>query len=507
MNSRRLIFLAGLFSILFFLLEAKLFYLQIVKGQELAVQAIQYRTELFPYEDYPRGDIVDRWGRSLTDRGERPVVVVFPGMIEDREKTAEKLEEILAIPSAFLMRRMSEIEREKSAQPFVLKVNVDSQMVRELQNYPIPGVYLLPMITRYGPRSVAVHVIGYVGSQKQKKQTEGSEDVGIETIYEDVLNRGSHRYYWRALVDARGRLIPGLGFKKIASSEDHVPRNRVVLTIDREIQEIVERAIDSWVKKGAVVVLDVASGDVLAMASRPAFHQNWLDNGCQPEPGSFVNRALEPYHPGAILKLVVAARALEEQVNGWQLIGYPQTKPFRAGAKVAIKGSLGQEEFLLSPLQAANLLRTVARGGLYSPPRLVLEIQNGSGEVTKFFALPPSQRVMSSGTADQLQLILKPVFLSQSKFQDRQGNYYAAGVSGRNTYITVPSEAANGTVLPQTVIPDWFVGYAPLENPRYAVAVLVEEEKFDGYMAEQLFRYILKEILEKESVRAEAGNP
>ena len=83
------------------------------------------------------------------------------------------------------------------------------------------------------------------------------------------------------------------------------------MTIDRDIQRIVERSAERYLTKGAVVVMDPADGDVLAMASFPTFQPEQVASLLEDEDGALLNRALAAYNCGSVFKLVSAAAALE----------------------------------------------------------------------------------------------------------------------------------------------------------------------------------------------------
>jgi peptidoglycan glycosyltransferase/penicillin-binding protein 2 len=95
---------------------------------------------------------------------------------------------------------------------------------------------------------------------------------------------------------------------------DNSGPSHVVLSIDSRVQKIVENVMDQQVDKGAVVVLRPGTGEILAMASRPAFDANNLGEYLGRATAPLLNRAVAAYQPGSVFKLAVAAAALEEQV-------------------------------------------------------------------------------------------------------------------------------------------------------------------------------------------------
>ena len=137
---------------------------------------------------------------------------------------------------------------------------------------------------------IAAHVTGYINSA----DNEGVS--GIEGMYDDVL-RGNQPEYATVLVDAGQQIIPGLGYKRLRLQIGSGPSN-VVLTLDRGIQKNVENIMDRHDIKGAVVVLCPNTGEILAMASRPNFDANHLDDYLTQSTAPLLNRAVSAYQPG-----------------------------------------------------------------------------------------------------------------------------------------------------------------------------------------------------------------
>ena len=94
------------------------------------------------------------------------------------------------------------------------------------------------------------------------------------------------------------------------------PPRRVVLTLDKEIQSIAQSAAKRWIDKGAVVVMDVRSGDLLAVVSLPDFDPNNLSKSMAQKDSPFFNRAFHgEYNVGSTFKLVTASTALEQGIS------------------------------------------------------------------------------------------------------------------------------------------------------------------------------------------------
>lgn len=177
-----------------------------------------------------------------------------------------------------------------SAVPFLAEVSADCP---EYEN-----VCLFTGTVRNTPEQTAVHIIGY--------ESDGQGVCGIEKGYNEFIR--SHRSYGSITYEASalGDVLNG-GKYEIHPYQE--VRAGVVTTIDADIQQICEDAGKN-IGKGAIVVMDVYSGEIKAMASFPDFDptapENYLDRTDAP----FVNRALMPYCVGSIFKLVTCSAAL-----------------------------------------------------------------------------------------------------------------------------------------------------------------------------------------------------
>lgn len=293
--------------ILYGLLAIKLCYYQVVIRDQLALGAVSQRAPSFPLE-LARGQILDRNRIPMTDPRTRRTIIAFPQFINDPERAAAVIASVLdGRLSTNTIKNWLEIASGQHRPPVVvLGERVGEEAARRIAEARIPGVAVAPLTSRYGPRSVARHVIGYV------VQVDNSGAAGIENRFDSKRGRsalrGKRPRSIAPLVTGTNSVIPGLGFHEIPPS----PRFSVVLTLDVRVQRVVEGVLDVHkVEKGAVVVLDVQTGEVLAMASRPAFDQNNVAASMNDTRSPLVNRAVEPYYPGSVFKVIVAAAALE----------------------------------------------------------------------------------------------------------------------------------------------------------------------------------------------------
>ncbi|MGN0598408.1 MAG: peptidoglycan D,D-transpeptidase FtsI family protein [Oscillospiraceae bacterium] len=151
----------------------------------------------------------------------------------------------------------------------------------------------------------ARHIIGYT--------SDGRGVCGLELAYDDFL-RGSYTENCAVFsVDAVGSVLEGLVSEKTIPKE---LKSGVVTTLDLDIQTVAEEAFrNSGYKKGAVVVMDIKSGDIIACASFPEFDPQNLTESLESADSPFVNRAFSAYSVGSIFKLVTATAALESGIS------------------------------------------------------------------------------------------------------------------------------------------------------------------------------------------------
>ncbi|SFL81452.1 peptidoglycan D,D-transpeptidase FtsI family protein [Pelosinus propionicus] len=316
------------------LLIIRLFYLQVIENDNFVLQSLSMRVQEVPIE-VARGEIVDRNGLPLTNTAQHYKIAIFPGQIQNVEMVAEQLSELTGISVSNLLSQITENHR-----PFKIKSKIDAAMGEQINRALIPGVVVVSEKIRYG-NPMAAHVKGYINLADNQGVS------GIEGMYDDIL-RGNQPEYAVALVDAGQQIIPGLGYKRLRLSTHSGPSN-VVLTIDKQIQKTIENIVDKHGVKGAVVVLRPTTGEILAMASRPNFNANHLEEYLNQSSAPLLNRAISPYQPGSVFKLVTAAAALEkENIQPDDLFfdpGYIEVDHLRFNGWDYDKGGRGQITF------------------------------------------------------------------------------------------------------------------------------------------------------------------
>lgn len=289
-------------------LAYKLFDVQVVKAADLADEGLEQR---LVSRDLPpqRGKIFDRNGELLALTVEARSLYAVPGQVEDPLWVAQQVGTMVEVDPDVLYERLT------SDRDFVyLDRQVESVLAERILGLEIKGIYSLPEATRVYPAgSVAAHVTGFV-------DIDGNGVEGLEYRYDTEL-RGTpgHALFER---DRSGRPIP----QGISDIVPAIPGVDLNTTIDLPLQYQAQQACVAAIERtGArscwVVVLDVETGGVLAMAGVPVFdpeQRQTVDSRCDgaDDPAacrSFHNFAVRGiYEPGSTQKLITFAAAIEE---------------------------------------------------------------------------------------------------------------------------------------------------------------------------------------------------
>ncbi len=282
------------------ILAARLVQLQLWDRVGFAEKAERQRTleETIPARP---GDIVDRYGRLLATTIRAKSLFVNPQAIEEPWDFAQKLAKAVEIDADSLFIRLSKY---RDKQFLWVKRRISDAAANRVRALKLPkGVFGFreEYLRQYPQGEMAVHVLGF-------RDIDGKGRGGIEQSFDEII-RGTDGT--RVLVrDARGRVIEVK--ESIAKSPRH--GRTVVLTLDAVIQLYAERELDrivrEWQPKHAgAIVLDPQTGEVLAMASRPAFDPN---DPIDVPPAAWKNfNIASVYEPGSTFKPFIVAWALK----------------------------------------------------------------------------------------------------------------------------------------------------------------------------------------------------
>jgi penicillin-binding protein 2 len=307
----RVVSFAIIVAVVFVVLAARLWYLQVLTGNEYSVAARATQT-LEVKDPAQRGVIRDRDGEVLANNVPGLNVTVTPENIT-REKVGELAKIVGANPETVLKSYDSAFDWGTQYSPMLVKENADRNGVTYVmeRTEEFPGVVVNDDYVRnYPAGDLAAHILGYTGAitQEELKQDtfEGlSNDSvvgksGVELYYETVLRGEAGKQVYK--VDALGRIVPdgsrvdSLGrfvdengepmavdpSKELPDRvEDPVPGQDLNLTVDLDLQRVAEAELDAAIERaqgagyagtgGAVVALDPTNGEILALTSRPNF--------------------------------------------------------------------------------------------------------------------------------------------------------------------------------------------------------------------------------------------
>ena len=250
-----------------------------------------------------RGMLLDRNGEPLAVSTPLESVWVNPQELPDSKAKWPALEAALALDPGSI----EQVVEERSEREFVyLRRHVDPSIAEAVAELEMDGVHLKPEYRRYYPMGEAAsHVLGFTG-------IDDSGQEGLELAFDDVLSGESGAR--RVIRDRLGRIVENL--ERIRPA---YPGRDLVLSIDRRIQSLTYRALLHGVQRhraraGSAVVLDVWTGEVLAVVNQPSFNPN--DRGDRSSP-RFRNRAVtDLVEPGSTIKPFTVAAALQAGIVG-----------------------------------------------------------------------------------------------------------------------------------------------------------------------------------------------
>jgi len=289
----------------FIVLLGRCAWIALVHGPDYAVRAVQQRS-MDVVVARARGQIFDRDMRLLagTPNGlasswpHRAVVVVFPSLVSGQDEALRRLDELIPGPGVC------------AGSPRAISLSPAAYAEVAAMACAVRGVVPLSLPSRY--LGLASHVVG-----------------DIEASYDWALGGGDAREVVRLMCDARGQEIPGLGARRLALGQ---AAGWVRLAVDSGLQARVEEVMDSRAPgmAGAVVAMDPWTGQVLAMASRPMYNLNDVASSLAMPNAPMINRAVRPYYPGSIFKVVIAAAALSTGARTLDSV-YTDTGSIEAG--------------------------------------------------------------------------------------------------------------------------------------------------------------------------------
>jgi len=583
------------------LLLARLWTMQVLNGQAFATQAEQNRVREVTMVA-PRGRILDRKGAVLV--ANRATTAVFLDATSKQDDALlGRLAAVLQMSLADVKARAQDVKQEALA-PRMIAIDAPAAAVAYISEHPddFPGVDVRAQAVRQYPRgSLAAHVLGYAGEASQNdlnsQSTNGYQygdivgKAGAELSFEKVLqgDRGTRLLE----VDASGKP------RRILSESDPVPGRDVVLTIDSNVQAASEQALAQAIQDahkakfvkaaaGSAVVLDVHTGEVLAMASVPTYDPSMFLGGISQKEWAaltnkdsdypLTNRAIMGQYPAAsTFKAITGLGGLQDHLitsgttvdctGRWDEMGkqwakwcwdhaghgvedfreavrdscdsyfyhvgylfykdhgeklqkfartfgfgrdsgidlpgetdgrvpdaawkaaynqnYPEYQKWQPGDTVNL--AIGQGDLLVTPLQMADAYAGIANGGKVMTPHVLKEVLGPDGKPV----LVDKPKVAFDTKVSSSNLTL----MRESLLAVTQAG------TGKSAFDGFPIEVAGKTGTAQVAGKDdyaWFVGFAPAENPKYCVCVLVEQGGHGGSIAGPAARNIFAALFNQK---------
>ncbi len=558
-------------------ISVRLFWVQVVHHKEYVERADKQQQRTF--EVAPRrGVLYDRNMRELAMTVQVDSIFAVPSEIDDKPSAAQALAAVVHVDPGDTRTTEAEIARRlDEGRNFAwvarrVTPQVAAQVRALIQAKTVKGVYFQKEFQRFYPdNQIAAQALGYVGLDDKGLG-------GIEQKFEPLLHGVPGRMF--TAMDARRHVLG-------STESDPQPGRSLQLTIDENIEFIAEQALDHAMERthaenGTVVVQDVHTGQILALAIRPTFNPNDFRHTT---PELLRDHAVsDVYEPGSVFKLITYSAALEQHVTtpdstidclGGKItlagrvihddksdhygvipvhkalevssdvaavklalgVGpdrfYQYIRNFGFGQRSGIElpgetrgllrpvskwsgSSIGSlaigQEVGVTPLQLVSMVSTIANGGVYLPPRILMPGQVGAAlsagqsaptlQAAPFKLnedlpdpLPPgAHRVISTFTAAQMRKMMEGVVLFGTGKPAQLDGYSSGGKTGTAQKIDPLTHRYSKTMHIAS-----FAGIAPVNNPVIAVAVVIDDPKGAYYGTEvsaPVFAEVAQQVLE-----------
>jgi penicillin-binding protein 2 len=587
----------GVFVFIFFgLLLARFLWLQAYKHNQYAAQAEDNRISVVPVVPN-RGLIVDRNGVVLARNFSAYTLEITPSKIKgDLDAVIDDLATLVDIQPKDRKRFRRQIEESKNFESLPIRTRLTDEEVARFtaQRYRFPGVDIQARLFRQYPLGqVASHVIGYIGrvNQREADKIDEMEDAanysgtdyigkeGLEKSYEKKLHGTTG--YEEVEVSAGGRAVRTL------SRTPATPGDNLILSIDIELQKVIEQAFGD--RRGALIAIEPATGDILAYVSMPTFdpnlfvegidQQSWDELNNSPD-RPLVNRPLSgSYPPGSTYKPFMALAALElgkrtpamtirdpgffyfgnhkfrddkegghgsvdmyksiaqscdtyyyllandlgvdtmhdfmkpfgfGQLTGidlenerrgllpstaWKRAAYkkPEQQKWYAGETISL--GIGQGYNSFTPLQLAHATANLANNGIVMKPHLVKILEDGGTRMRTQTVPKESYRIpLKQQNIDVIkQAMIGVVREGTSSRVFANAGYVSAGKTGTAQVIAIKKNEKYDAKKVDARHRDHslYTAFAPADNPRIAIAIIVENGGFGAAAAAPIVKQAL----------------
>ena len=496
-----------------------------------------------------RGMVTDRNGEQLAVSVPVQAVWADPKEIHaaDGLKNTEAwmaLADVLGLD----MRKLTASIADPKRRFVYLQRQITPAVAEYIAKLKLPGVHLRRETRRYYPTGeISAHLVG-------NTNIDGSGIEGVERAFNEWLSSTPSEYKIRK--DRQGRVIENIGMVKEGKKAGDL-----VLSIDQRLQSVAYRSLKyatevNKATSGSLVLMDVVSGEVLAMVNTPSYNPN---NREQYESFRARNRAVtDTYEPGSTVKPIVAMSALEHGVMNWKEI--MDTRPFSIGGKVVTDshkmGSAGLYDILKysSNIGMAHIaLRMQPQWITSKLEEFGLGQDSGTGLTGESSGMIPMRSRWSNIElatlgfgyglrVTPLQLtaayaalankgVRKPVSILKVT-QPPKGEVVIAPEIAEQVIHALESVVEEGGTGGKAAVPGYrvagktgtakvataggygkdyvgtFVGFAPVSNPRFVMAVIINEPKagtyYGGSVAGPTFAEVMSSALQLYNVPPDA---
>ena len=540
---KRSIFIKAFMTFMFLSILVRLYFIQILKEDEYKEQV--NKQHILNLEDsIARGNIFDRNGVQITNREKQVTAFIPKRSIENDDNIKTKLKTILGFNDKemtdFLLKSEGMIE---------VALNTKDD-IKSLNN--ISDVIIKDKYKRYSKENILAHALGYIN----EKDNVGIS--GIEKSYnQEPLTVDLDFGKTPIFVDAKRNVVPGVNVDNVKNNNENIS-NSLKLTVDYGLQERVEDILDKSKKKGAVVVSDVASGDILSMASRPNINLNDMQSDLEKKDRRIFNKSLElSYPPGSIFKIPVILSALESDdislddklfCKGYDKVGKKIIKCnkkdghgeitveeglykscnstfIQIGQKIGAENIMNMAKTLGFDKKVDIGIEEESSGNLPEGRKLLgpaignISIGQGEIEVTPMQVTNMMMIVANEGIKKDMSLVKGYVtergqFAKEITREDdkrvlpkdivKEVKLGLDKVVKKGTASNIQIEDLGGgggkTGSAQAILDGkeathaWFSGYYPREKPKYVVTIFIEDGNSGSGVAAPIFEKIVKEI-------------
>ena len=557
-HSGRRAVMCVIFLLGFLVVLLRLFDLHILQAETMTKKAQRQHHKIITL-DSNRGVIVDRHGRALALNVDVPSVYASPVSVKDSRLVAKRLSKVLEMPRPILEQRL------RGRREFVwIKRKINAEYATQVEALSLPGIALVKEQQRFYPKgTLLAHVLGFAGIDSQ-----GLE--GLEVGYERYLQGQARKVMLHR--DALGRVIFPENQQEADTLSGHTIRLTIDEVIQYMAEHALESVVErTHAKGGSIILMDPQTGGILAWTLRPTFDPNhamgfaperWRNRAVTDpfEPGSTMKiilaaAALEEGHvePDTLIyagdgELPISGTVIHDHEKaGWltfreaiqqssnvaaaktaiglgkdrmyrylRKFGFGEKtgidlpgesvgilkKPSKWGTRTLPSVAMGQE-IAVTPLQLVTAVSAIANGGALMKPFIVEQIHTTQGD--QVWSREPEIRrhPIRHRTAQTLTALLENVVERGTGRQGAIRGYRVAGKTG-----TAQKFDPNTGTYSSTKFIGSFVGFAPVEDPRFVMLVVIDEPKgpaWGGAVAAPVFREVGEQVLRHLKIPPQRG--